>query len=88
MQGSKDRLPAFPIDLQEQRERVSKFTQVVQRAGGIAVKVESGGGVAHTRETKLRGSLADLYCCDIVLVRDTRNNTMRQMPMLSYDDKP
>lgn len=62
----------FPIDLQEQRERVAKFTGVVRQAGGIAVKVESAG-VAHTWETwdsRLRGSMFDLYCCAIVLVGD------------------
>lgn len=65
----------FPINLQEQRERVSKFTQVVRQAGGIAVKVESAG-VAHTWETwetKLGGSLFDLYCCAIVLVGDQQS---------------
>lgn len=62
----------FPIDLQEQRERVAKFTGVVRQAGGIAAKVESAG-VAHTWETwesRLRGSVFDLYCCAIVLVGD------------------
>lgn len=62
----------FPINFQEQRERVAKFTSVIQQAGGIAVKVESAG-VAHTWETwesRLRGSMFDLYCCAIVLVGD------------------
>lgn len=65
----------FPIHLQEQRERVAKFTGVVRQAGGIAVKVESAG-VAHTWptwESRVRGSLFDLYCCAIVLVADKRS---------------
>lgn len=62
----------FPINLQEQRDRVAKFTGVVRQAGGIAVKLESAG-VAHTWETwekRIRGSLFDLYCSAIVLVGD------------------
>jgi uncharacterized protein YegJ (DUF2314 family) len=62
----------FPINLQEQRERVGKFTAAVRQAGGIALKIESAG-VAHTWESwesRLRGSLFDLYCCAIVLVGD------------------
>jgi uncharacterized protein YegJ (DUF2314 family) len=65
----------FPINLQEQCERVAKFTLIVRQAGGIAVKVESAG-VAHTWETwetRLRGSLFDLYCCAIVLVGDKQS---------------
>ena len=62
----------FPINLQEQRERVGKFTEAIRWAGGIAVKLESAG-IAHTWETwlaRLRGSMFDLYCCAIVLVGD------------------
>ena len=36
----------FPVDWLAQRERFTKFTRIVQRAGGFAVKVESSG-VAH-----------------------------------------
>lgn len=65
----------FPISLQEQRERVAKFTDILRQAGGIAVKLESSG-VAHTWdawEGRLRGSLFDLYCCAVVLVGDTHS---------------
>src|SRR5687768_14808254 len=33
----------FPLDLSDQRERILKFTQLIQRLGGIAVKLESAG---------------------------------------------
>lgn len=65
----------FPINLHEQRERVAKFTGLVRQAGGIAVKVESAG-VAHTWEaweSRLSGSMFDLYCCAIVLVGDKQS---------------
>jgi hypothetical protein len=62
----------FPLDLPDQRERLLKFSQVVQRVGGIAVKVESSG-VAHTWErwsTLLSGNPFDLYCAVVVLLGD------------------
>jgi hypothetical protein len=62
----------FPLDLPDQRERILKFTQVVQRIGGIAVKLESAG-VAHTWErwfALLSGSLFDVYCAGVVLIGD------------------
>ena len=63
----------FPLDLQAQRERILKFTQIIQRVGGIAVKVESAG-VAHTWEkwiARLSGTPFDLYCAGVALIRDT-----------------
>lgn len=60
----------FPIDLRSQRERLLKFTRLMQRLGGIAVKIESAG-IAHSWErwfTLLEGSVFDLYCAAIVLI--------------------
>jgi len=60
----------FPLDLPDQRERILKFTQVVQRIGGIAVKLESAG-VSHTWErwfALLSGSPFDVYCAGVVLI--------------------
>lgn len=65
----------FPINLQGQRGPVAKFTGLIRHVGGIAVKVESSG-VAHAWdawETRLRGSMFDLYCCAIVLVGDKQS---------------
>ncbi|MCW1924506.1 hypothetical protein OKA05_18215 [Luteolibacter arcticus] len=62
----------FPIDLPGQRERVIKFTDVVRRAGGIAIKVESSG-VAHQWDRwsyLLTGEEFDLYCSVCLLVGD------------------
>jgi hypothetical protein len=39
----------FPIGIREQRDRLTKFTRLLQRLGGIAVKVESAG-TAHSWE--------------------------------------
>jgi hypothetical protein len=60
----------FPVDLPDQRERVLKFTQIFQRLGGIAVKLETVG-IAHTWERwfkLLSGSPFDVYCSAVVLV--------------------
>ncbi len=62
----------FPLDLPSQRERIVKFTQLVQRLGGIAVKVESAG-IAHSWErwfALLSGRPFDLYCSGVVLIGD------------------
>ncbi len=62
----------FPLDLPDQRERVLKFTQLLQRLGGIAVKLESTG-IAHTWErwfALLSGSSFDVYCAAVVLIGD------------------
>jgi hypothetical protein len=64
----------FPMDWMEQRERLMKFTQVVQRAGGFAVKVESSG-VAHEWErwfSLLSGSTFDAYCSAVTLIGDSQ----------------
>lgn len=39
----------FPIDLQEQRERVAKFTGVVRQAGGIAGRSNPQASLTHGR---------------------------------------
>jgi hypothetical protein len=65
----------FPLDLPNQRERVLKFTQIIQGLGGIAVKVESAG-VAHSWErwsALLSGTPFDLYCSGVVLIGDQKH---------------
>jgi hypothetical protein len=60
----------FPINILEQRERLLKFTRLVGRSGGIAVKVETSG-IAHSLERWLGlliGSPFDLYCASVVLI--------------------
>jgi uncharacterized protein YegJ (DUF2314 family) len=62
----------FPLDIVAQRERILKFTRLIRELGGIAVKLESSG-IAHAWEkweTRLAGSLFDLYCATTVLVGD------------------
>jgi hypothetical protein len=62
----------FPLDLPDQRERILKFTQLLQRLGGLAVKVESSG-IAHTWErwfALLSGTPFDMYCSAVVLIGD------------------
>lgn len=63
----------FPIDFLQQRERLAKFTEVVRRAGGYAVKVESAG-VAHEWGRwfyLLSGETFDVYCSCVVLIGDS-----------------
>ncbi|MCW1885649.1 DUF4261 domain-containing protein [Luteolibacter flavescens] len=60
----------FAMDLPEELERIVKFTDVVRRAGGIAVKVESCG-VAHEWERwskLLSGNAFDHYCSACTLI--------------------
>ena len=62
----------FPLDLPSQRERILKFTQVIQRLGGVAIKIETTG-VAHTWErwfALLSGTPFDIYCSGVVLIGD------------------
>ncbi len=62
----------FPLDLPGQHERLLKFTRIIRDLGGIAVKVESCG-IAHSWERweeLLSGTLFDVYCAGVVLVRD------------------
>lgn len=62
----------FPLDILGQRERILKFTRLIRDLGGLAVKLESSG-TAHTWEqweSRLTGSLFDLYCASVVLVGD------------------
>lgn len=63
----------FPFDWLDQRDRLMLFTQVVQRAGGIAVKVESSA-VAHDWNrwfALLSGTAFDAYCAAVTLVTDS-----------------
>jgi hypothetical protein len=63
----------FPMDWLEQRERRKKFTGVLRRAGGLAVKVESSG-VAHEWDrwfSLLSGSTFDAYCSAVTLIGDS-----------------
>lgn len=60
----------FPADALDQRERILKYTQILQRLGGIAIKVESAG-TAHgwDRWFKLMsGDTFQQYCALCVLV--------------------
>lgn len=60
----------FPSDIQAERDRLIKFTALLQQLGGYAIKVESAG-VAHDWDrwfSLLNGSLFDLYCASVVLV--------------------
>lgn len=62
----------FPNGWLEQRPRLTKFTRVVQKAGGFGVKVESSG-VAHEWDrwfSLLSGSTFDAYCSSVTLVGD------------------
>jgi len=61
----------FPLDIRAQRDRVAKFTELMQRLGGMAVKVETAG-IAHTWErwfALLKGTLFELYSSAVVLIR-------------------
>ena len=62
----------FPGNIQSERLRLIKFTRLIQRLGGYAVKVESSG-ISHAWDRwfkLLDGSLFDLYCSAVVLVGD------------------
>jgi hypothetical protein len=62
----------FAPNLMRERDRVLRFCQVLQAAGGLAVKVESAG-VAHSWErwrTLLSGSTFDQYTAVVTLVAD------------------
>jgi hypothetical protein len=62
----------FPVNLQAERTRLIKFTKLLQRLGGHAVKVESSG-ISHSWDRwfkLLDGSLFDLYCSAVVLIGD------------------
>lgn len=65
----------FPADLASHRQRIASFSQVIRRAGGIAVKVESSG-VAHTWERwthLLAGTPFEQYCAVVTLIGDQRS---------------
>jgi hypothetical protein len=60
----------FPLDIQAQCDRVARFTGLLRRLGGAAVKVESAG-IAHTWErwfALLNGSRFDLYSSVMVFI--------------------
>lgn len=63
----------FPADVPAQAARLRHFSDVLQRAGGIAVKVESAG-VAHTWERwhgLLGGTPFDQYAAVVTLIADS-----------------
>ena len=60
----------FPADLAAQSERMLKFSRLMERAGGLAVKVESCG-VAHSWAqwaSLLKGALPGQYAAGVTLV--------------------
>lgn len=62
-----------PLDLPNQRQRLLHFTRVLQRAGGIALKLDSTG-IAHLWErwfALLEGNSFDQYCAVVTLAADT-----------------
>ena len=62
----------FPADFPAQRGRILHFVGALERAGGIAVKVESCG-VAHTWDRwnqLLSGTTFDCYCAVVTLIGD------------------
>jgi hypothetical protein len=63
----------FPRDITSQRFRLVKFTEVISRCGGIAVKLENSG-IAHEWErwfSLLRSDNPfDTYCASVVLTGD------------------
>lgn len=63
----------FPFDILSQKERIVKFTEILSRCGGIAVKFETSGA-AHEWERwfeLLRSDNPfDIYCASVVLVGD------------------
>jgi uncharacterized protein DUF4261 len=65
----------FPCHLVSQKPRLLKFSEVVSRCGGIAVKLETSG-IAHQwqRWSELLRSTNpfDTYCACVVLVGDER----------------
>jgi hypothetical protein len=66
----------FPLDIMEQRSRLKDFTEVIARAGGMAIKLESSG-IAHEWDRWFTlidsENLFDTYCASVVLVRDEQN---------------
>jgi hypothetical protein len=65
----------FPFDIVSQKARLLKFTEVLSKCGGIAVKLETSG-IAHEWERwfeLLRSDNPfDPYCASVVLVGDER----------------
>lgn len=64
----------FPPNLPQERERVMKFTRVIQRAGGLHVEVESSGA-RHEWDrwfALLEGNRFDHYCAIVTLTGDER----------------
>jgi hypothetical protein len=62
----------FAPNVMRERDRLLRFSQVLQAAGGLAVKVESAG-VAHSWErwrALLSGSTLDQYTAVVTLVAD------------------
>jgi len=63
----------FPFDIVSQKARILKFTEVLSKCGGIAVKLETSGNAHEWRrwfELLHSDNPFDTYCASIVLVRD------------------
>lgn len=65
----------FPFDIVAQKARLLKFTEVLSKCGGIAVKLETSG-IAHEWERWFEllhsANPFDSYCASVVLVGDER----------------
>ncbi|MDQ4121505.1 MAG: DUF4261 domain-containing protein [Acidobacteriota bacterium] len=63
----------FPLNIVAQRARLLKFTNVIHRCGGLAIKLETSG-IAHEWEDWFNfidsGNPFNLYCASVVLVAD------------------
>ena len=65
----------FPFDIGSQKEQIAKFTKVLSKCGGIAVKLETSG-IAHEWqrwfELLRSDNPFDTYCASVVLVSDEK----------------
>jgi Domain of unknown function (DUF4261) len=63
----------FPCDIILQKVRILKFTEVLSKCGGIAIKLETSG-ISHEWEHWFEllnsNNLFDTYCASVVLVGD------------------
>ena len=62
----------FPLDIQGQAPRLTKFSNLLRKCGGFGVKVESSG-ISHDWDrwlSLLDGTAFDRYCSAVVLIGD------------------
>jgi hypothetical protein len=63
----------FPLDIAAQRLRLVKFTKIISRCGGLAVKIENCG-IAHEWERWFSlldsDNPFDTYCAVVILIQD------------------